>query len=91
VIALEWLLEAIPATAVNTAGQQPPVAALSELSTALRQVATAAAAAAQADVPWAVSDAVRSIQDAVARMRLKSSEPSTRHRDARQADAAVTG
>jgi uncharacterized membrane protein YccC len=41
VIALEWLLEAIPATVVNTAGRQPPAAAVSELSTVLRQVATA--------------------------------------------------
>jgi uncharacterized membrane protein YccC len=93
VIALEWQLEAIPATAVNTAGQQPPVAALSELSTALRQVATAVGAGRpvppQPQLPRPtslelVSDAVRSIQDAVARTRLQSSEPSTRHRDADQ-------
>jgi hypothetical protein len=84
VIALESLLEAIPATTVNAAGQQPPVAAVSELSTALRQVATAVRAGwpvrPQPRLPRPpslelVSDAVRSVQDAVAGTPLKPAEP----------------
>jgi hypothetical protein len=82
VIALEWLLEAIPATAVNSAGQQPPADAISELSTALRQVGAAIRAGRpvppqpQLSRPPSlelVSDAVHSVQDAVARTRLKPS------------------
>jgi uncharacterized membrane protein YccC len=80
VIALEWLLEAIPATSVNSAGWQPPVAAVSELSTALRQVATAVRAGwpvkPQPRLPRPpsleqVSDAVRSVQNAVAGTPLR--------------------
>ena len=84
VIALEWLLEAIPATAVNTAGQQPPAAAVRELSAGLRQVA----AAVRADQPVQprprlprpaslepVSDAVRSVQNAAAGTPIKPGEP----------------
>ena len=84
VIALEWLLEAIPATSVNAAWQQPPVAAVSELSTALRQVATAVRAGwpvqPQPPLPRPlsleqVSDAVRSVQDAVAGTPLRPPGP----------------
>jgi uncharacterized membrane protein YccC len=101
VIALEWLLEAISATAVNTGGQQPPpAAAVSELSTALRQVGTAVRARwsvpPQPQLPRPpslelVSDAVHSVRDAVARTRLKPPEPSSRRRDLRPPDAAVPG
>jgi uncharacterized membrane protein YccC len=99
VIALESLLEAIPATAINTAantavttaintaanaavttaintaGRRPPVAAVSELATALRQVATAVRTGRplppQGRLPRPpslelVSDAVRSVVDTVA-------------------------
>jgi uncharacterized membrane protein YccC len=84
VIALEWLLEAIPATAVNAAGQQPPAAAVSELSTALRKVAAAVRASRpvrpQPRLPRPaslelVSDAVRSVQDAAAGTPIKPGEP----------------
>ena len=84
VIALEWLLEAIPATSVNAAWQQPPVAAVSELSTALRQVATAVRAGwpvqPQPRLPRPpsleqVSDAVRSVQSAVAGTPLRPPGP----------------
>jgi hypothetical protein len=85
VIALEWLLEAVSATDVNTAGQQPPVAAVRELSTALRQVATAVRAGwpvrpGQPRLPRPpslalVSDAVHSVQDAVAGTPLNPADP----------------
>ena len=69
---------------VNAAGQQPPVAAVSELSTALRQVATAVRAGGpvwpQPQLPRAaslelVSDAVRSVQNAVAGTPLTPTDP----------------
>ena len=103
VIALEWLLEATPATAVNAAGQQPPVAAVHELSTALQR----AAAAVRAGEPVRpgpplprppslelVSDAVRSVQDAVAVTPEKPAGPLVPWRPPlwrREALARVTG
>ena len=84
VIALEWLLEAISATSVNAAGRQPPVAAVSELSTALRQAATGVRAGwpvqPQPRLPRPpsleqVSDAVRSVQNAVAGTPLRPPGP----------------
>jgi uncharacterized membrane protein YccC len=84
VIALERLLEAIPATAVNAAGQQPPAAAIRELSSVLRQVAAAVRAGRpvrprpQLPRPASlelVSDAVRSVQDAAAGTPIRPGEP----------------
>jgi uncharacterized membrane protein YccC len=84
VIALEWLLEAIPATAVNEGGQRPPAAAVSELSAALRQIAGAVRAGRavqpQPRLPRPpslklVSDGVHSVQDAVAATPLPPAQP----------------
>jgi uncharacterized membrane protein YccC len=80
VIALEYLLDAIPAASVHAAGCQPPGAAVTELSTALRQVATAVRAGwpvqPQPRPPRPpsleqVSDAVRLVQNALAGKPLR--------------------
>lgn len=74
VIALEWLLEAVTATAVTAAGQAPPATAVHQLSTALRQTAAAVRSGTpvrpQPQMPRPpslelVSDAVRAVQDAL--------------------------
>jgi uncharacterized membrane protein YccC len=75
VVALEWLLEAVTATAVTTAGQPPPTAAVSELAAAVARIASAARSGTpvprQPGLPRAsslelVSDAVQSLADAFA-------------------------
>ena len=84
VIALEWLLEAVSATAVDTAGQQTQAAAVSELSADLRQAATAVRAGWRGQPQQRpprppslerVSDAVHSVQEAVAGTPLQSAGP----------------
>jgi uncharacterized membrane protein YccC len=74
VIALEWLLEAVTATAVTTAGQPPPATAVDQLSTALRQIAAAVRSGTpvrpQAQLPRPpslelVSNTVRAVQHAL--------------------------
>jgi uncharacterized membrane protein YccC len=74
VIALEWLLESVTATAVTVAGQPPPVAAVHELSIALRQIAIAVRSGTpvwpQSQLPRPpslelITDAVRAVQDAL--------------------------
>jgi len=76
-VALEWLLEAITATAVTAAGQPLPVGAVTELSTAVRHTAattrsgTPVRREALSSPPPSlqlVRDAVRSLHDAVAEM-----------------------
>src|SRR5262249_34299647 len=84
VIAGGGLLEAIPAPSATAAGGKPPVAAVSELSTALRQAATGVRAGwpvqPQPRLPRPpsleqVSDAVRSVQNAVAGTPLRPPGP----------------
>jgi uncharacterized membrane protein YccC len=74
VVALGQLLEAVTATAVTTAGQPPPPAAVSELTATLRRMATAVRSGttvrAEREPPGVpaleqVSEAVRSLQDAL--------------------------
>ncbi len=88
VIALESLLESVSAATVNTAGQQPPVAGVGELSAGLRQAASAVRAG--GPVPpqprlsrppslELVSDAVHSVQDAVARTPAHRATPRRAH------------
>jgi uncharacterized membrane protein YccC len=81
IVALEWLLEAITATSVTAAGQALPVGAVTELSTAVRHTAAAARSgtpvlheALPSPPPslQLVRDAVRSLNDAVAEMSLRT-------------------